>query len=177
MGGYVTEEQRLAALRGYGVLDTPNEPQFDAIVRTAATFFDVPIALISLIDSDRQWFKARIGLQAAETPRSISFCTHAIRGDDALVVPDAAADERFRDNPLVLHDPHIRFYAGAPIRTSSGARLGTVCVIAPEARAAPPEAAVEFLRSLARRTVEAFELRAAMRRHLRSWPPASRATA
>jgi GAF domain-containing protein len=177
MGLFVTEEQRLEALRGYGIVDTPNEPQFDAIVRSAATFFSVPIALISLVDADRQWFKAKIGLEASETPRSISFCTHAIHGDSALVVPDATADSRFRDNPLVLHDPHIRFYAGAPIRSSSGARLGTVCVIDRERRAPPAPAALEFLESLARRTIEAFELRAAMRQHLRSWPPSSRAAA
>jgi GAF domain-containing protein len=177
MGLFVTEEQRLEALRGYGLLDTPNEPQFDAIVQTAAAFFAAPIALVSLVDADRQWFKARIGLKASETPRSISFCTHAIQGENALVVNDAAADERFSTNPLVRHEPHIRFYAGAPLRTLSGVRLGTVCVIDSKARGTPPAAAIGFLENLARRTVEAFELRATLRQHIRTWPPAARRAA
>ena len=118
------EQARLAALKGYGVLDTPNEAEFDDIVREAARVLGTPIALISLIDADRQWFKAKVGLEASEAPRSISFCTHAIRGPDILVVEDATEDDRFASNPLVTGDPHIRFYAGTPLKTPGGKRIG-----------------------------------------------------
>lgn len=123
------EAPRLAALTGYGILDTPNEPEFDAVVRKAALVCDTPIALISFVDETRQWFKAKVGLAPSETPRTISFCTHAIQGDDVMVVPDARIDPRVRASPLVTGAPHIRFYAGAPLRTRTGARLGTLCVL------------------------------------------------
>jgi len=155
------ETERVAQLRAYGVLDTPNEPAFDRLVRQAARMFDAPIALISLVDEHRQWFKARIGLAAPELPRSISFCTHAIRGNGVMVVEDAAADDRFADNPLVTGAPNIRFYAGAPLRTPEGKRIGTICVIDTAARTAPAPADQEKLVALADRTVAAFARRQA----------------
>lgn len=123
------EASRLAALRRYEILDTGSEEAFDRIVELAAAMFDVPIALISLVDEDRQWFKAKVGIDATQTPRSWAFCDHAIRDGDALVVADARDDERFANNPLVTGDPNIRFYAGAVIETAEGDGLGTVCVI------------------------------------------------
>lgn len=123
------EQQRLEALRALLILDTPPEERFDRIVEFAAAEFDVPIALISLIDENRQWFKARTGLGVCETPRDISFCGHAIHCDKVLVVPDARVDERFVDNPLVLGEPYIRFYAGAPLIMPDGQAIGTLCLI------------------------------------------------
>lgn len=119
----------LDQLRGYGVLDTPNEPEFDALVRRAAEITGTPMALISLIDEHRQWFKARIGIEVRETPLAISFCTHAVRGTGVFTVADATVDERFARNPLVTGDPHVRFYAGAPLATADGTRIGTICVL------------------------------------------------
>ena len=123
------EAGRLAALRRYDVLDTPPEPAFDRITRTAARLFGVPTALVSLVDADRQWFKSCVGLDARQTDRAVAFCDHAIRAPGVLVVPDARADDRFAANPLVVGPPHIRFYAGAPLRTPDGHHLGTLCVI------------------------------------------------
>jgi len=123
------EMRRLGALRASGLLDTPAEERFDRVTRMAQRLFDVPIALISLVDEDRQWFKSRQGLDAKETPRAFSFCAHAIGGDDVFQVADAGADARFADNPLVTGDPNIRFYAGAPITAPDGSKLGTLCVI------------------------------------------------
>jgi diguanylate cyclase (GGDEF)-like protein len=128
------EAQRMASLRSLGLLDTPPEERFDRITRMAQRILDVPIALVSLVDDDRQWFKSHQGLPASETPRAVSFCAHAITGDDVLHVANAPDDERFHDNPLVTGDPHIRFYAGAPIAAPDGAKLGTLCVIDREAR-------------------------------------------
>ena len=122
------EASRLAKLMDLDVLDSAPEPLFDRYVTLAAEIFGVPVALISLVDADRQWFKARVGLAAQETSRGIAFCDHAIRSDETFVVLDAAADPRFRNNPLVTEAPHIRFYAGAPL-TVMGHRLGTLCVI------------------------------------------------
>jgi GAF domain-containing protein len=124
-----TEQQRLAALYELLLLDTPPEQRFDTIVDFAASEFDVPICLITLLDHDRQWFKARAGLAACSTPRDISFCGHAILQPDVMVVPDATADPRFSDNPLVTSDPNIRFYAGAPLILPSGHAVGTLCII------------------------------------------------
>jgi GAF domain-containing protein len=123
------DEVRLAALRALLVLDTDPEERFDRIVAFAAEEFGVPIALVSLIDRNRQWFKARVGMDVCETDRDISFCGHAILGADVFVIPDARQDERFRDNPLVTGAPHIRFYAGAPLVLGSGEIVGTLCVI------------------------------------------------
>lgn len=124
-----TESERLAVLADLGVLDTPASLDLDRITRVACEVFDVPISLVSLIDCDRQWFKARVGLSVAETARDISFCTHAVDANETLVVPDALADPRFKDNPLVTGDPGIRFYAGRPLRSLGGFPLGTLCVI------------------------------------------------
>ena len=124
------EARRLAALRELGVLDTLAEPAFDAITRAAADLCGVPIALISLIDAQRQWFKSNFGLPgASETPRHLAFCDHAIRDDALMEVPDATRDERFASNPFVTGEPDVRFYAGAPIVLPDGERIGTVCVI------------------------------------------------
>lgn len=123
------EVHRLASLRSLGLLDTPPEERFDRITRLAQRLFDVPIALVSLVDEDRQWFKSRQGLDAPETPRSMAFCSHAILDDHVLVVDDTLTDPRFADNPLVSDDPNIRFYAGVPISAPDGSKLGTLCVI------------------------------------------------
>jgi GAF domain-containing protein len=124
------EAGRIAALYAMLLLDTPREERFDKIVEFAAREFDVPIALISLIDSDRQWFKAAIGLgDVCQTGRDISFCGHAIMRSNIMVVPNALEDARFADNPLVTGPPHIRFYAGAPLILETGYALGTLCII------------------------------------------------
>jgi diguanylate cyclase (GGDEF)-like protein/PAS domain S-box-containing protein len=123
------EKERLEALHHLEILDTAPEVSLDRITRLVARVLDVPIALVSLVDDDRQWFKSRTGLEATETPREMAFCAHAILQTSALVVPDAAEDERFRDNQLVTGAPHIRFYAGVPIRTSKGFAVGTLCAI------------------------------------------------
>ena len=128
------EVARLTALRATGLLDTDPEERFDRITRTVARLFGVPIVLVSLVDECRQWFKSRIGLEATETPRDISFCGHAILEDKVLVVEDARADPRFSDNPLVTGPPYIRFYAGCPLSGPRGELLGTLCLISPEPR-------------------------------------------
>ncbi len=151
------EEYRLAALHSYDILDTPREERFDRIVRMAARVFGSPIALISLVDRDRQWFKASVGLDAKETPRMISFCTHAIEQRDVFVVGDAAADPRFATNPLVTGEPRIGFYAGAPLVTNDGHALGTVCVIDRNPWTDFPDFAKEALRDYAAVVVEWLE--------------------
>lgn len=123
------EALRIEALRDYKILDTEPHPAFDAVTKAAALAFDVPMALVSLVDENRQWFKSKVGLDACETPRDISFCTHAIKGVDAFIVEDALEDERFKDNPLVVGEPHIRFYAGMPLIDGDGFALGTLCII------------------------------------------------
>ncbi len=123
------EAARLEALKDYRILDTDSEQSYDDITFLAAQLCDVPIALISLVDADRQWFKSKVGLDVRETSRDVSFCAHAILGDQTLVVKDAREDERFRDNALVCSEPNIVFYAGVPLCTPSGARIGSLCVI------------------------------------------------
>lgn len=125
----VDESARIAELRAFEILDTPSEPEFDDLTELAALICGVPIALISLVDVERQWFKSRVGLETAETPRSMAFCSHALVSSDVMVVPDALQDERFSTNPLVLEEPKIRFYAGAPLIIKNGHALGTLCVI------------------------------------------------
>lgn len=153
------ESHRLDALRSLDILDTPPDPDFDAIVRLAQELFEVPICLISLIDADRQWFKACVGLEVSETPRAISFCGHAILQDEALVILDATRDERFADNPLVTGDPAIRFYAGMPIRLPSGYSIGTVCLIDRVPKAAFGERELRRLGLLAELAVGAMAVR------------------
>jgi GAF domain-containing protein len=123
------DAQRLQALHELLILDTPPEERFDRIAAFAAQEFDVPIALVSLVDRNRQWFKARVGLEVCETARDISLCGHALLEDETLVIPDALADPRFADNPLVLGEPFIRFYAGAQLRVPGPVTLGTLCLI------------------------------------------------
>lgn len=133
------ETERQAALDQTGLLTTGYEERFDRLTRMAKSAFRVPIALVSLIDRDRQWFKSSQGLEAEETPRSLSFCGHAIHQSDLFIINNALEDERFRENPLVKEDPFIRFYAGAPLHNSEGFRLGTLCIIDQEPRALDAE--------------------------------------
>jgi len=119
----------LAALRELKLLDSRPSPAFDRVTRVAATALDVPIMLISLVDESRQWFLSRVGLEAAETSRDVSFCAHAVYECRPLIVPDATEDVRFVNNPLVIGEPHIRAYAGMPIYTRAGYALGTLCAI------------------------------------------------
>lgn len=123
------ETERLAALRALLILDTPPEQRFDKIVQFAAEEFDMPIAMISLIDSERQWLKACVGTPRGEMARDITFCSYAILQPDILLIEDAQADPRFADNPLVRGDPYVRFYAGAPLVTPEGYALGTLCLV------------------------------------------------
>jgi len=123
------ENERIMALHELKVLDTPAEERFDRITKVAQIMFDVPIALVSLVDTNRQWFKSCAGLAAKETPRSMSFCSHAILDEDVMTISDATKDERFFDNPLVTGEPNIRFYAGKPIKDPDGKMLGTLCII------------------------------------------------
>jgi signal transduction histidine kinase len=152
------EIDRLAALYELDVLDSGPEKDFDDIVGLAASVCGVPMSLVSLIDADRQWFKARVGTDLTETDRDLSFCAHAILGRDLLVVPDARLDARFADNPAVLGDGGVRFYAGAPLVTSDGYALGTLCVVDSEPRRLQIEQ-LQALRALARQVTGQLELR------------------
>lgn len=152
------EDARLAALAEYCVLDTADEDEYDDITRLAAEVCRTPISLVSLIDRHRQWFKSRIGLAATETPREVSFCTHAVAKKATLVVADATADPRFAENPFVTGQPNIRFYAGAPLISPDGSALGTVCVIDRRPRAIEPSQ-VAALQALSRQVVRLLEMR------------------
>jgi len=154
----VDESARLEALRGYGILDTPPEALYEEITKLAAHVCGVPASAISLIDEDRQWFKAIFGMDAEESPRDVAFCAHTILEDDVMVVEDATTDRRFADNPFVLSDPQIRFYAGAPLVTSEGHALGALCVIDTQPRQLSPEQ-VDALRMLGRQVMTQLGLR------------------
>ena len=123
------EKERLAALHSLKVLDTPPEERFDRATRLASALFKVPVALVSLIDMNRQWFKSRVGMDLTEAPRETSFCAHAVAARTMLVIPDALADNRFADNPIVTGPPRVRFYAGMPLRLPNGHIVGTLCIL------------------------------------------------
>ena len=153
------EAQRLASLQSYEVLDTDPEQAYDDLTRIASEICGTPIALVSLVDSDRQWFKSRVGLEATETPRSVAFCSHAIlEPDQVFLVPDSSVDERFHDNPIAVGGPHVRFYAGAPLVNHEGHALGTLCVIDDKPRELSASQ-LESLRALSRQVVCQLELR------------------
>jgi GAF domain-containing protein len=152
------EEARIVALEKYAILDTDPEQAFDDLTLLASFVCKTPIALISLVDEDRQWFKSRIGIQASETSRDIAFCSTAIMQSDVFVVPDALEDERFRDNPLVVSDPNIRFYAGAPLINEDGYALGTLCVVDRSPRELAPDQK-DALKALSRLVLGQLEFR------------------
>jgi anti-sigma regulatory factor (Ser/Thr protein kinase) len=153
-----SESARLAALRQYRILDTEPEQAFDDLAQLAAHLCATPIALITLVDADRQWFKARVGLTVSETARSVSFCAHAITQPDVFVIPDATRDARFRDNPFVTSAPYVRFYAGAPLVTAEGQALGTICVVDHVPRELTSEQR-DTLEALRRQVMAQLELR------------------
>ncbi|RYF76507.1 MAG: GAF domain-containing protein [Comamonadaceae bacterium] len=161
----VAETRRLEAVAALHVLDTPRDDRFDELAARAAALFDAPVALITLIDADRQWFKARLGTDLCETERQFSFCEHAIRTPDrVMVVPDATLDPRFKANPYVVAGPKFRFYAGAPLITRSGAAVGTLCVLGCKPMGVEPDH-IELIQYLARQVMRLME------------PPASAASA
>lgn len=152
------ERQRLKILWEYQVLDTVPEEVFDQLTELAAHICEAPIALISLVDEDRQWFKSKVGISLGQTSRDVSFCAHAIRQSGLFVVSDATKDPRFAKNPLVVSDPKIRFYAGAPLVTPDGHALGTLCVIDTVPRKLRPDQQ-QAMQVLARHVVSQLELR------------------
>lgn len=145
-GWIVDDEARLRALRGFGILDSAADPRFDAIVAEAADLCAAPVALVSLLDRDRQWFKARVGTDLSETPIELAICVHALAHGRLLVIPDLAADPRTAANRLVTAEPHVRFYAGVPL-VAAGQALGTLCVldVAPRADGLTPGQATGML--------------------------------
>lgn len=152
------ETERLRALREFDILDTKAEKSFDDLTRLATYICRTPMAAISLIDSDRQWFKSRVNIDVPETPRDVAFCSHAILGSGIMIVPDALDDERFKDNPFVTAPDGIRFYAGSPLTTAEGYKLGTLCVIDKVPRQLS-EGQLAALRALGRQVTAQLELR------------------
>lgn len=152
------EKARIAALHSHNILDTEGEDEYDRIVKVASYICGTPISLISLVDTDRQWFKSRVGLSINETSRDMSFCTHAIKEEGIMEINDASEDERFKDNPMVKGEPNIRFYAGTPLVTSDGYKLGTLCVIDRVPRTLTVEQK-ECLENLSRQVMDQMILR------------------
>lgn len=152
------EADRIEALRQYKILDTPSESAYDDSTSLAAFICNVPIALISFVDTERQWFKSKVGLNVDETPRDVSFCSHTILEEQIMVVNDALYDERFKNNPLVTSPPHIRFYAGVPLITPNKQPLGTLCVIDRQPRDLS-KSQIKTLEALARQVIMLLELR------------------
>jgi GAF domain-containing protein len=152
------EAARLETLRQYEILDTDPEESFNDLTRLAAYICDVPIALISLIDADRQWFKSEVGVSLKETKRDVSFCTHAIMQDGPFIVRDALDDERFRTNPMVTSEPYIRFYAGSPLMSPEGFKIGTLCVVDREPRELSREQ-IAALKILGHQVITQLDLR------------------
>ncbi|WP_299675155.1 ATP-binding protein [uncultured Tenacibaculum sp.] len=154
------EEKRIQRLKSYSILDTLPEEDYDNITKIAAEICNTPIALVSLVDPERQWFKSAYGLDATETPREYAFCAHTILDPDELfIVPDATKDIRFRDNPLTLSEPNVVFYAGAPLKTKDGFALGTLCVIDNEPRLSLTDGQKESLKALSQQVMSLLELR------------------
>src|SRR3954467_10478404 len=152
------EAARLETLRQYEILDTDPEESFNDLTRLAAYICDTPIALITLIDEHRQWFKARFGVRQRETHRDISFCAYAILQDGPFIVPDALADERFKTNPMVTSEPHIRFYAGSPLVSPEGFKIGTLCVIDNKPKELSPKQ-IAALKILGNQVITQLDLR------------------
>lgn len=143
------DEERVAALQALQLLDSPPSESFDRAVATAARLLHVPVVLVSLVDRHRQWFKAHVGIAATETPRDVSFCGHAVADDRPLAVPDALADPRFADNPLVTGEPKVRAYLGVPLHAPGGAAIGTLCAIDHQPRQFSP-GDLDLLKRMAR---------------------------
>jgi GAF domain-containing protein len=169
------EQRRLEVLRGYEILDTQPEAAFDDLTLLASYVCQAPVALISLIDADRQWFKSKVGISVVETSRDIAFCASAILQPDVFIVPDASQDARFAENPLVASEPKIRFYAGATLMTN-GHALGTLCVVDRVPRDLNSEQ-LEALRALSRQVVAQLELRRNLKRLERALTARDRAEA
>jgi GAF domain-containing protein len=152
------DASRVAALEKYAILDSDPEQTFDDLTLLASFICKTPIAMISLVDEKRQWFKSHVGITQTETSRNIAFCSRAIQQSDLFIIPDALEDDRFRDNPLVVSEPHIRFYAGAPLINEDGYALGTLCVVDRSPRKLEPEQK-DALKALSRLVLAQMEFR------------------
>lgn len=152
------ESERLNELKNFQILDSPEEQDYDDVVKLASAICNTPMSLVSLVDSQRQWFKARIGIDDPETNRDVAFCAHAILNDELMVVPNAIEDERFFDNPYVINNPNVRFYAGMPLVTRSGYKIGTLCVLDSQPRELTEEQKFA-LRTLGKQVINMMELR------------------
>ena len=161
------DSERRDALAAYDVLDTPAEIEFDDIVKVASQACGMPVALISLLDDDRQWFKAKVGFGGSQTPLTSSICAHAVQQDDIFVISDTTKDPRTAGNPVVTGDPHVRFYAGVPLRTPEGVALGTLCVLDTKANALT-ETQAFTLKTLARHVMAQLALRRALKERRQS---------